>query len=69
MSDRTLADTFWDLRDHAYDHPGHWAGVTAEEIFQRLGELIEQAAARGKAEDWLGVAPEMIAWRTQQLDR
>jgi hypothetical protein len=39
-------DSFWDLRDDAYDHPGRWQGVTAEALFQRLAEYVEEAEER-----------------------
>jgi hypothetical protein len=46
--ERRLADNFWDLRDDAYDHPARWKGVTAETVFQRLAEYVEEAEERGE---------------------
>ena len=62
--ERRLVDSFWDLRDDAYDHPEHWSGVTAEAVFQRLAEVVEEAEERGEPIDWSrDVAARMIAWR------
>lgn len=66
VSEPRIVDHFWDLRDDAVDNPGRWAGVTAEEIFQRLSELIEEADPSGDAADWFVMAEGMIAWRMQQ---
>jgi len=69
--ERRLVDSFWDLRDDSHDHPGHWRGVTAEALFQRLAEYVERAEERGEPIDWRrdGAEP-MIAWRAseQNLD-
>jgi hypothetical protein len=63
--ERRLVDSFWDLRDDAYDHPERWQGVTAEELFQRLAQYVEEADERGAPIDWSqDVAVRMIAWRT-----
>jgi hypothetical protein len=64
--ERRLVDSFWDLRDDAYDHPGRWQGVTAEVLFQRLAENVEAAEERGEPMDWRGVAERMIAWRAKR---
>jgi hypothetical protein len=64
--ERRLVDSFWDLRDDAHDHPGRWQGVTAEVLFQRLAEYVEDAEERGEPMDWRGVADRMIAWRTNE---
>jgi len=57
-------DSFWDLRDDACDHSERWSGVTAEAVFQRLAELVEEAEERGEPIDWSrDVAARMIAWR------
>lgn len=62
--ERRLSDNFWDLRDHAYDHPGRWHGVTAEAVFQRLAEAVEQAEESGASLDWRrDVVEALIAWR------
>jgi hypothetical protein len=45
--ERRIVDNFWDLRDDAYDHPGRCKGVTAEALFQRLAEYVEDAEERG----------------------
>lgn len=64
---RRLVDSFWDLRDNAYDHPERWHGVSADEIFQRLSEYVEAAAERGEPIDWQrDVAERLIAWRADQ---
>lgn len=61
---RRLADSFWDLRDDAYDHPERWEGVTAEAVFQRLGQLVEEVEERGESLDWRRCVVEpLIAWR------
>ena len=62
--ERRLVDSFWDLRDDAYDHPGHWQGVTAAALFQRLAKYVEEAEEHGEPIDWRrDVAERMIAWR------
>ena len=62
--ERRLVDCFWDLRDAACDHPERWLGVTAEAVFQRLAEVIEEAEEGGDPIDWpRDVAARMIAWR------
>lgn len=64
MVERRLVDSFWDLRDDAYDHPDRWEGVTAEMVFQQLAEYVEAAEERGGSIDWRrDVAERMIAWR------
>ena len=63
--ERRLVNSLWDLRDDAYDHPERWNGVTAEAVFQRLAEVVEEAGERGEPIDWSrDVAARMIAWRT-----
>jgi hypothetical protein len=65
--ERRLVDSFWDLRDDAYDHPGRWQGVTAEALFQRLAEYVEEAEERAVPIDWRrDVAERMIAWRAAE---
>ncbi|MCV2392967.1 hypothetical protein OEB99_01475 [Actinotalea sp. M2MS4P-6] len=64
--ERRLADSFWDLRDDAYDHPDRWRGLTAEALFQHLAELVEQAEDRGQPIDWQGIAERMIARRVTE---
>jgi hypothetical protein len=61
--ERRLVDSFWDLRDDAYDHPDRWRGVTAEALFQRLAEFVEEAEEAGEPMDWRGVVERLIAWR------
>jgi len=64
---RRIVDSFWDLRDDAHDHPGRWQGVTAEALFQRLAEYVEEAEELAVPIDWRrGVAERMIAWRASQ---
>jgi hypothetical protein len=63
MAERRLVDSFWDLRDDAHDHPGRWQGVTAEALFQRLAEYVEEAEERGEPIHWQpDVVERMIAW-------
>jgi len=47
-----MADAFWDLRDHAYDHPDAWDEVTPEAVFQAMAEVTERAADAGGEMDW-----------------
>lgn len=62
--ERRLCDAFWDLRDDAYDHPDRWSAITAEQLFQRLAEYVEDAEDRGTSIDWhRDIAQRMIAWR------
>lgn len=69
MAERRLVDSFWDLRDDAYDHPGRWQAVTAEALFQRLAEYREEAEERGEPIRWRrDVAERMIAWRAIEGD-
>ena len=64
MSRRRVADSFWDLRDDAYDHPDRWSGVTAEALFQRLAECVEDVENSGDRIDWRqDVTERLIAWR------
>jgi hypothetical protein len=42
-----FVDAVWDLRDSAYDHPEAWTGLTAETLFQALGETLEGELTRG----------------------
>lgn len=65
-SERRIVDSFWDLRDDAYDNPGRWQGVTAERLFQQLAEYVEQAEENSGPLDWRSVAQEMIAWRARE---
>jgi hypothetical protein len=61
---RRLADTFWDLRDDAYDHPERWE-VSANDIFQILPEFVERAEDRGDPIDWRrDVVEPMLQWRS-----
>jgi hypothetical protein len=64
--ERRIADSFWDLRDDAYDHPGRWQGVTADVLFQRLAEYVEAVEEHGEPMDWRVVAEAMIAWRASE---
>lgn len=67
MAERRLVDNFWDLRDDAYDHPDRWQGVTAEALFQRLAEYVEEAEQGGEPIDWWrDVTVRMIAWRAAE---
>ncbi len=63
-----LVDAFWNLRDDAYDHSVYWNGLTAEAIFQRLAEYVEDAEERGDPIDWIEIAARMIAWRANKGD-
>jgi hypothetical protein len=47
-------------------HSDRWQGVTANALFQRLAELVEEAEERGEPMDWRGVAERMISWRTSR---
>lgn len=61
-----IADSFWDLRDDACDNPDHWQGTTAEALFQRLAEYVEEAEEAGEPIAWRrSVAERMIAWRRE----
>lgn len=64
-----IVDSFWDLRDDAYDHPDRWRDVTAEEVFQRLAEIVEQVDPGGDAQDWFVVQQRMVAWRSGEASR
>jgi hypothetical protein len=69
MLERRLVDSFWDLRDDAYDHPARWRGVTAEALFQRLAQYIEEAEERGAPIHWeRDVAERIIAWRATESE-
>lgn len=62
--ERRLADTFWDLRNDAYDHPERWQ-VSANDVFQSLAEFVEKAEERGGPIDWRrDVVEPMLNWRT-----
>jgi hypothetical protein len=66
-AERRIVDSFWDLRDDAYDRPGRWEGVAAEALFQRLAEYVDEAEERGDSIDWRrDVAERMIAWRATE---
>jgi len=60
--ERRLSDEFWDLRDDAHDAPARWSGVTAEEIFQRLADKVEDAEGAGEP---LHLSTTLKEWRTQ----
>jgi hypothetical protein len=64
-----IVDSFWDLRDDAYDHPARWQGVTAEALFQQLAQYVQEAEERGEPIDWWrDVAERMIAWRALESE-
>lgn len=68
-AERRLVDSFWDLRDNAYDYPHRWLGVSPEAIFQRLAEFVEAAEDRGRPIDWSqDVAERLIAWREAEAE-
>lgn len=67
MTERRLVDTFWDLRDDAYDQPDRCRGVTAEAIFQRLAENIERFGDDGQPIDWTQVGQQMLTWRNSDV--
>lgn len=68
-AERRVVDSFWDLRDDAYDHPDRWLGVSPEATFQRLAEFAEAAEARGRPTDWSqDVVERMIAWREAEAE-
>ncbi|HEX6055057.1 MAG TPA: hypothetical protein VFY98_04530 [Intrasporangium sp.] len=70
IPERRLVDSFWDLRDDAYDHPARWQGVTAEALLQQLAQYVEEAEERGEPIDWWrDVAERMIAWRAVPGER
>lgn len=60
VQDPAMAGAFWDLRDHAHDHPDEWDGVTAEVVFQAVAAVIERAAESGTAIDWSAI-PSLVA--------
>jgi hypothetical protein len=66
--ERRVVDSFWDLRDDAYDHPGRWEGVEAVDLFQRLATYVEEAEERGTPIDWRDVAVRMMAWRASESE-
>lgn len=47
-----MAGAFWDLRDHAYDRPEDWEGVSPEAVFQAMAEVTERVAGAGGKMDW-----------------
>lgn len=47
-----MAGAFWDLRDHAYDRPADWDGVSPEAVFQAMAEVTERVADTGGEMDW-----------------
>ena len=47
-----MAGAFWDLRDHAYDRPEDWDGVSPEAVFQAVAEVTERVADTGGEMDW-----------------
>ncbi|XBB65933.1 hypothetical protein ABFU82_17665 [Nocardioides sp. WV_118_6] len=47
-----MADAFWDLRDHAYDRPEAWEGVSPEDVFQAMAEVTERVVDTGGEIDW-----------------
>lgn len=67
VRERRLVDTFWDLRDDAYDRPERWQGVTSEAIFQRLAESIERSGDGEQTIDWTHVGQTMMTWRDREM--
>ena len=67
VSERRLVDTFWDLRDDAYDHPDRWRDLSAEAIFQRLAESLERSGDCEQPIDWTDVRQEMKTWRDREM--
>lgn len=65
--DARVASAFWDLRDHAYDHPDDWTGVSAEVAFQAVAEVIERATDEGADVDWAAF-PSLVTARAIQRD-
>lgn len=65
VSERRIADAFWDLRDDAFDHPDAWEGVRAEVIFQQLAQRVEDAEERGEPLDLSRIAQQLVDWRTE----
>jgi hypothetical protein len=47
-----VVGAIWDLRDDAYDHPREWKAVTAEAVFQAVGDVLERAIDAGGNMDW-----------------
>lgn len=64
VQDAAVASAFWDLRDHAYDHPDEWDGITAELVFQAVAGVIERAADSGAAIDWPSI-PSLVTAEAQ----
>ena len=62
---RRPSDEFWDLRDDAYDAPERWTGVTAYDIFQRLGEVVEAAEETTQNDVIRDVSANLKQWRTE----
>ena len=58
---QAMADAFWDLRDHTYDHPDRWHSVTAEECFQVIAKELELVGEEGKAIDWVSFPHSVTA--------
>lgn len=52
-----LIDAVWDLRDSAYDTPQVWLPITAEALFQGLGEVLEHEAT----DDISGISGDLLA--------
>jgi hypothetical protein len=49
---QAIVSAIWDLRDHAYDHPQLWESVSAESVFQAMGESMQRAIDSGGEVDW-----------------
>jgi hypothetical protein len=62
----TIADSFWDLRDDAFDHPRRWPGVDPVDVFQCMAEAVEAAESSGEPIDWRRVTQRVITWRADQ---
>ena len=48
-----IAGALWDLRDHAYDHPEQWTGVSPEDVFQVMAQIVERATDADVDMDWI----------------
>lgn len=48
-----IAGALWDLRDHVYDHPEQWTGVSPEDVFQVMAQVVERAIDADAEIDWI----------------
>jgi hypothetical protein len=48
-----FAGALWDLRDHASDHPEQWTGVSPEDVFQVMAQIVDRAIDADVDMDWI----------------